>query len=190
MNPDMLWQPYLWQQVVWQQWQQRVQTNRVPHALLISGMPGTGKLALAKLIAAQQLCEQQRELPCQQCKSCLLFAAGSHPHLYDLSQALETHKLSVEVIREAIQFLTSTQVFSGPKIVILPEADTLSQASANALLKTLEEPLGQSLLILTTAELGRVLPTIRSRCQSIRLEATLTPALSVSYTHLTLPTIA
>lgn len=172
------WQPYPWQEPIWQQWSQGLATGRMPHALLLNGAKGTGKSALAWLIAAQQLCEYKGALPCQTCTACQLLAAGSHPHVYDLGVLAENHKLTVELVREAAEFLTSTQVLSGPKIVIIPAAETLGAAAANALLKTLEEPLGHSLILLTTAFPGRVLPTIRSRCQQLVQHVTLTPDLT------------
>lgn len=165
-----------WQKEIWQRWQQSLAQGRMPHALLLTGAKGTGKLALAQLIAAQQLCERGSELPCRECDACQLYAAGSHPHVFDVSQ-LEA-KLSIELIREASDFLTSTPVFTGPKIVILPEVDTLAAGAANALLKTLEEPLGHSLLILTSAIPGRVIPTIRSRSVVLHQTVTMTPTLS------------
>jgi len=171
------WQPYPWQQPLWQQWQGLVTSGRIPHALLIHGAQGTGKAALAWLIAAQQLCEQAGALPCQQCSACQLMAAGSHPHVYDLG-VFQEQKLTVEAIRDATTSLMHTPVLHGPKIVIMPQAEMMALAAANALLKTLEEPSGHSLLLLTTAWPARLLPTIRSRCQSMAQTVTLTPTLS------------
>lgn len=167
--------PFPWQEDLWLRWQQSLAQNRMPHALLLTGAKGTGKLALAKLIAAQLLCERIDELPCRQCDACQMYIAGSHPHVFDAS--LEEAKLSIELIREASDFLTSTPVFTGPKIVILPEVDTLAAGAANALLKTLEEPLGHSLLILTSAIPGRVIPTIRSRSVVLHQTVSMTSSL-------------
>lgn len=169
-EPVIAWQLYPWQMRDWQQWRQRVDSGRVGHALLISGKEGIGKAAFAWHIAAMQLCEQpQKTLPCQQCAACHLLAAHSHPNLWRLSVAEDEKTLKIDAIREAMTFLQGTSSRMGPNIVLIETAERMPAGAANALLKTLEEPPTNSLLILITAFPGQLLPTIRSRCQQLIL---------------------
>ncbi|MGD9649717.1 MAG: DNA polymerase III subunit delta' [Dongiaceae bacterium] len=101
-----------------------------------------------------------------------LVANNSHPDLFVIPRTGEEVKseIGIDQVRDCIQFLRSTPQEGGWRIVIVDGADTLTRAAANALLKILEEPPKQSLLILTSITLGRLLPTIRSRCRKLALQ--------------------
>lgn len=141
--------------------------KRLPHALLLHGMSGIGKAQFAKGFAQFLLCQKEGGEACGVCKSCELNAAGSHPDLFMLSPEEEGKQLKVDQVRALGEFIYSTAQQGGYRVVIINPADSMNIASANALLKMLEEPGSDTLILLVTAKMGQVLPTIKSRCQHI-----------------------
>ncbi|MCW8108698.1 DNA polymerase III subunit delta' [Alteromonas ponticola] len=141
----------------------RLSANRLHHALLLAGTEGIGKLQLAEHIAKFMLCKMPvDEQACQRCQSCQLFAAGTHPDFHILQSE---RQIGVDLVREGISKLSRTSQLSGNKVLIIPAAESMTEAAANALLKTLEEPTANTYLILVTHQLSRMLPTILSRCE-------------------------
>lgn len=158
-----------WHQDLWRQIQQRRRTDRLPHALLLSGPAGLGKGLFARRLARALLCERPdpEGEACSQCRSCRLFRAGSHPD-YSVVQPEEDGKIiKVDQIRTLCAFLGFTAQYGGYKIALLEPADRMNVNAANSLLKTLEEPPGNGLLLLVTAQPARLPATVRSRCQKI-----------------------
>lgn len=158
-----------WHQDLWRQIQQRRNVDRMPHALLLAGPAGLGKGLFARRLARAILCETPTAEgdACGQCRSCRLFIAGSHPD-YSLVQPAEEGKvIKIDQIRDLCAFLGFTAQYGGYKIALLEPADRLNVNAANSLLKTLEEPAGNSLLLLVTAQPMRLPATVRSRCQRI-----------------------
>lgn len=142
--------------------------NRLPHALLIHGMPGIGKAAFAVSFAQSLLCQSPvNGRACGQCKSCDLNTAGSHPDLFILSPEEAGKQLKVDQVRALGEFIYSTAQQGGYRAVVVDPADAMNIASANALLKMLEEPGSDTIILLVTSKMGQVLPTIKSRCQHI-----------------------
>lgn len=145
----------------------RIVANKLHHALLIQGPTGLGKSSFALQLAQLLLCKaRQGDKVCGQCQSCLLNAATTHPDLH----VVESDKqIGVDQIREAIKKLVSSAHLSGAKVLIIYHAHTMTESSANALLKTLEEPTANTYLLLTTDKPERILPTIKSRCEKLVL---------------------
>jgi len=145
----------------------RIAAAKLHHALLIQGPAGLGKSSFALQLAQLLLCKQrQGHKVCGQCQSCLLNAASTHPDLH----VVESDKqIGVDQIREAIKKLVSSAHMSGAKVLIIYHAHTMTESSANALLKTLEEPTANTFLLLTTDKPERILPTIKSRCEKLAL---------------------
>ncbi|MAY43555.1 MULTISPECIES: DNA polymerase III subunit delta' [unclassified Neptuniibacter] len=142
--------------------------GRLPHALLLHGMPGIGKADFAKAFAQMLLCQQPIDgKACGHCKPCELNAAGSHPDLFLLAPDEPGKQLKVDQVRALNEFIYSTAQQGGYRVVILNPADSMNTASANALLKMLEEPGADTLILLLTSKIGQLLPTIKSRCQHI-----------------------
>lgn len=136
---------------------QRQEAGRLPHALLIAGPPGWGETVLASWLALTLIGHPQ---PATGDPSTL-----AHPDLRWLVP--EGRQIKVDAVRELVTFCQGTPQ-SGPcKAAVLVDAHTLNRSSANALLKTLEEPPPGTHLLLATSHAGRLLPTIRSRCQSL-----------------------
>ena len=158
-----------WHQDLWRQLQQRRATGRLPHALLLAGPAGLGKGLFARRLARTLLCDHPAAdgEACGQCRSCRLFRAGSHPD-YNVVQPAEDGKIiKVDQIRGLCAFLGYTAQYGGYKIALLEPADRLNVNAADSLLKTLEEPPGNGLLLLVTAQPARLPATVRSRCQKI-----------------------
>ena len=144
--------------------------GRLPHALLLTGAKGIGKLRLAESLAQTLLCEKPSAgLPCGHCQGCQLSTAGTHPDLHRLSPEEKSKTIKIDQVRKLVAFATRTAQYSGYRVAIVYPAEALNRNAQNALLKTLEEPPGESFLLLEAERPGSVLPTIRSRCQTISL---------------------
>jgi len=159
---------YPWQQQQFQTLQNAMTEGRLPHALLLSGKKGLGKLEFAKSFAHLLLCQEpQDHKPCGKCHSCLLFAAGTHPDL-NLIAPEEGSVIKVDQVREMVEKNSLTPHVSSSKVYLFVDADTMNIAASNSLLKTLEEPSPNSLIILITSRPDLLSATIRSRCQQLK----------------------
>ena len=169
---------YPWQQSQWQQIDQLIVANRLPHAIFLQGNQGLGKTNFAVSLANAVLCKQPTadHQACGSCPSCQLLAAGTHPDLYHLKPVpaentkskKPTLNIRIDDIRTLCAKLNQTSQYGGYRVAILEQADQLTLAAANSLLKTLEEPGRDTLIILTSARAHRLPVTIRSRCQLMR----------------------
>jgi DNA polymerase-3 subunit delta' len=141
--------------------------QRLPHALLVTGADGLGKRNFAAWLSAAVLCERSTATLtfCGECASCKLIAAGSHPDLVWVAPEEDKQQISVDQIRSACERLTKTAYRQGYKIAIVTPAHQMTVNASNSLLKTLEEPTPNSLLILLTSQPSGLPPTVRSRCQ-------------------------
>ncbi len=154
--------------------------GRMPHALLFTGNAGIGKKRTASYLSQCLFCQQTPadELSCcHECSSCKQMAAGTHPDLVTVECPPDKAILPLSLIigsddqrgREGLCYEMSLRPMLGDRrIAIIDDADKMNAESANALLKTLEEPTANYLMILIASELDSILPTIRSRCQTIR----------------------
>lgn len=139
----------------------------LPHALLFSGPAGIGKTRAALLLAAYAACASDATRPCGTCPPCRQIVAGTHPDLRIVTLPPGKKEIGVDFARTLKHFAHLRSVSARRKIAIVDDADRLSIAAQNALLKTLEEPPGHALLILVSASPGGLLSTVRSRCQRI-----------------------
>lgn len=153
--------------------------RQLPHALLLHGRAGLGKHALAQSYAKFLLCESadKTSKACGTCSACHWFEQGAHPDIHILqpsamdetedSDAKKSAWISVEQVRHAIDFVQLTSHRNGLRIVLIYPAEAMQASAANALLKTLEEPPENSLLILVTDQASKLIPTILSRCHLV-----------------------
>jgi DNA polymerase III delta' subunit len=163
---------------------QALRSGRLSHAYLFEGPEGVGKELAARALAARLLCQTPDLLPdadaCGGCRSCQLLARDNHPdfhlihrglHRFHPDRAVRARKglfLGVELIRYFLIEPATRKPAIGPyRVFVLREAERMNEEAQNALLKTLEEPPGPACLVLVTASADRLLPTIRSRCQSV-----------------------
>jgi len=170
---------YPWHTPVWEHLAQRYYAGQLPHALLLSGNYGLGKSAFSEQLAQSLLCDEATKapsatsatplLPCGACNGCLLYKAGSHPDLMRVSPESEGKVITVDSVRRIAGFLALTSQFARYQIVIVSPAEAMNKYAANSLLKTLEEPTPGVLLLLVSHDAGSLLPTIRSRCQTISI---------------------
>lgn len=153
---------YPWQQNLWQQLAGRTQHA---HAYLLHGPAGIGKRALAERLMHLLLCQRPSRLEaCGQCKSCSLLAAGSHPDNYVLEPEEADKAIKVDQVRDLVSFVVQTAQMGGRKVVLIEPVESMNINAANALLKSLEEPSGDTVLLLVSHQPSRLLATIKSRC--------------------------
>ena len=172
-----------------------LKAKRAPHAICLIGPPGIGKRTLARSYAATIFCESGQDDACGDCDSCRSVAARTHPDLLvvrrfptklkkdaplndeeeDELKLKERAELSTQIrifqIRELAHHASFAAKQAPARIFVIDPADRMNQESQNALLKTLEEPPHQTRVLLLTSRPHRLLPTVRSRCLSVRLPA-------------------
>lgn len=180
--PTLLDVPLPWQRDTWRSLTDRMKDNKLPHGLLITGEAGLGKTLMATAFARLALCRSPADgIACGHCAGCAQFDAGTHPDYNRVEIEEEKSSISVEQIRGLIGDLQLKSGHGGRKVALIGPAEAMSIAAANSLLKTLEEPPADTLLLLVTAAPGRLPATVRSRCQSVALAA---PAADVALTWL------
>ncbi len=159
---------YPWTHSQWHGLIQRASDDRLPHALIFSGLDGLGKYSTAKHFAHFLLCETpDNEQACNQCRSCIQFNAGTHPDYTSIEPEEPGKQIKVDQIRTLIDGFSLAQHYSKHRIAIISPADAMNLSSANSLLKSLEEPPAKTLIILVTSNLAVLPATIKSRCQHI-----------------------
>ncbi len=169
---------YQWQQSQWQQIDQLLTADRLPHAIFLQGNKGIGKIDFAIAMAHSVLCQQPTadHKACGTCSACHLLAAETHPDLYHLMPTPPQNSKSknpmlnirIDVVRDLCGQLNQTSQYGTYRVAIIEQADQLTLSAANSLLKTLEEPGQNVLIVLTSARAHRLPVTIRSRCQVMR----------------------
>ncbi len=143
--------------------------TRFPHALLLRGPAGVGKAALAEWVARLVLCDERQQAPCGACSSCQLLAAGNHPDFLRAGLEEDARQVKIEAVRALALALTMKSYRQGYKVAVVAPADRMSPGAANALLKTLEEPAANTVLILVADQADRLPATVASRCQQLRV---------------------
>ncbi|NVJ49178.1 MAG: DNA polymerase III subunit delta' [Gammaproteobacteria bacterium] len=159
---------YPWQQNANDIIQGAIEQSRLPHGLLITAKPGSGEKAWLQAAAKGVLCFEPSGIQaCGNCKSCQLFQAGTHPDFYWVAAAEDKKQIAIAQIRQLSQDLAETSGVSKWRVAVIYHAETMTVAGFNALLKTLEEPGNNTLLMLYSPERNRLPATIVSRCQHL-----------------------
>lgn len=167
--------PYTWQRDQAAALQSLQEQQRLPHALIFSGSKGIGKADFAAWFAANLMCQEAGQEACGVCQNCTLVESDSHPDfrnvtiLKDEKTGKVKKEIGIDQIRDLIQFVSLSQAGNGYKVVVISPADALNVSSANSLLKLLEEPQGQTIILLVVDQVERLPATIRSRCQIVNM---------------------
>ena len=164
----MKWYP--WLRAPFEQLISQYQAGRGHHALLVHSLPGMGEDALIYALCRWLMCQRpQGNKSCGECHSCQLMQAGTHPDSYEVTLEKGKSTLGIDVIREITEKLYSHSQQGGNKVIRIAQADKLTEAAANALLKTLEEPPARTWFFLSCPEPAHLPATLRSRCLSWHL---------------------
>lgn len=147
--------------------------GRLRHAYLFTGPEGIGKRTLAAAFARALLCEAANR-PCGACRACRLAARNAHPDLLTVApvvsgKKVRAEKIQIEPVRQLIYDLTLKPVEARRRVALLLNFDAANPQAMNALLKTLEEPPGEAVLLVTAESSAALLPTIVSRCEVLEL---------------------
>ncbi|WP_428945835.1 DNA polymerase III subunit delta' [Pantoea sp. FN060301] len=164
----MIWYPWLnqpYRQLIGQH-----QAGRGHHALLIQALPGMGDASLVWGISRWLMCQRRDGLKsCGTCHACQLMQAHTHPDWYKLEPEKGKSSLGIDAVRSVTEKLYHHAQQGGAKVVWLPDAAQLTEAAANALLKTLEEPPANTWFLLSSQAPAKLLATLRSRCLNFHL---------------------
>ncbi|WP_432463157.1 DNA polymerase III subunit [Agarivorans sp. QJM3NY_33] len=166
-----------WLGPIWKQLASQLQQQHFPQSILLRGEKGLGKQQMAQFLAKTLLCTEQTHQACNACHSCQVFEANNHGGLYQVNQ----DKPKLDDVRALSAWAGQTSHLGPHKVAIIHDISSLNDASNNALLKTLEEPVDGTFFILINHLPFKAMPTIRSRCQSFNLP---TPPLELVKTWL------
>lgn len=163
---------YPWQTQQWQRFCEQQKQQRLAHAIIVSGVAGLGKASFANAMVASVLCESaESDVACGKCHSCNLFASGNHPDHTAILPEQGSSSIKIEQIRSLKDKQELTPTVANWKTVIISPADKMTISAFNSVLKLLEEPQNNTLIILVTAQSERLPITITSRCQTVKLSS-------------------
>lgn len=186
----MTWQGIEGHDEVAERFRRALSSGRLASSFLFVGEAGIGKRLFAEKLAQALLCPsvpEEQLAPCGKCTSCVQVASRTHPDFYVIEKPPDRGSIPLSLfigddahrMREGLCHDIALKPFmGGRKVAIIDDADTLGEESANCLLKTLEEPPPRSVLILIATSADKQLPTIRSRCQTIRFRPLSTEAVA------------
>jgi len=147
----------------------QVARGSLGHALLFYGSSFRGLASCLQRLTQMILCQHPERAPCGDCQACRLVLLGQHPDITMIAPEKKRSNIKIESIRALNDVVYTTPQLSARRVVLIQSADRMNQASANALLKLLEEPPGAVYFILQANQLNTLLPTILSRCQLWRV---------------------
>jgi DNA polymerase-3 subunit delta' len=145
-----------------------LRSGKTAHSYLFEGISGCGRKKSALALIQALFCKALPDDACGVCASCRKIETGNHPDIHMLAPLPDKRDISIDQLREMQRELSLRPYEAPRKACIIDPAERLNVSSANSLLKTLEEPPGNALIILLTENAGMLLPTVRSRCQLIR----------------------
>ncbi|MDQ7016432.1 MAG: DNA polymerase III subunit delta' C-terminal domain-containing protein [Gammaproteobacteria bacterium] len=162
---------YPWLQTPWDRLWLRHCDSGLPHGLLLLAPIGCGKGAFAEHLVKALLCSNRTSagFPCDLCRSCQLFEAGNHPDHHLVQPEQVGKAIKIDQIRKLCWDLGLTAQFSGYKVAVITATESMTEAAFNSLLKTLEEPSNNTLLLLLCSQPARLPKTIISRCETFSL---------------------
>jgi len=167
-------QSFPWHQKCWEHFTKAKSSQHLPHAILLTGEDGIAKYALAKRMAKSLLCinsYNQADDACNQCQSCKTFESGANPDFTEIGLIEDKQQIGVDQIRVLSDFLNYSRSYNAFRVVVINPVERMNLNAANSLLKSLEEPTPNTVLILVTSKISQLLPTIKSRCQSFSVSS-------------------
>ncbi len=179
---DALTAPFPWQGAQWAQLSRAFNARQLAHAYLLSGSEGLGKSLFVGSFARVVLCLNpiaqnavgglaDVTVACGACSNCLKCGTGNHPDILTIEPDEGSKNIKIDQIRWLTEFVIRSSHSGGAKLVIIQSAHLLNANAANALLKTLEEPNDDTHVFLVSDHPGRLVATIRSRCQKLAFQA-------------------
>ena len=163
----MIFSKYPWLKLPFEQLADMIVNHRAHHALLINYIQGSGEEELINLLVNRLICQSSQQLqPCGQCHSCQLLLSQYHPDYYLITNEQGKQSISIDQIRSISTKVYEKSQQGGNKVIWIKHAALMTEAAANALLKTLEEPPENTYFILSDEHNSQLLPTIHSRCFS------------------------
>jgi DNA polymerase-3 subunit delta' len=150
-----------------QEYNRMREMNRLPHAILLCAPEGVGAGVLAREFARSFLCLAGKDENCN-CHSCSMLKNNSHPDLTVVDRR-NSQSIGVDAMRQGINSLVGTPTNGHGRVLLINQANCMTVQASNALLKTLEEPAGNTLIVLTTENIRSILPTIISRSMRVQV---------------------
>ena len=163
---------YFWHKKTWDQFSSAYAQNHLPHAILLTGPQGVGKSLFSQKLVKSLLCENpvaESWHACNQCQGCKTYDSGANPDFMSVQLLEEKQQIGVDQIRQVSRFLSYSRSFNAYRVVLIHPAERMNQHAANSLLKSLEEPGDNTIIILTATHLSNITPTIKSRSQLLIL---------------------
>lgn len=142
--------------------------GNILHSYMFFGTEGIGKKLFALEFAKMILCENQKNSPCEKCKSCIEFNSNNNPDFFFIEP--DGNSIKINQIRNMQKGILEKPIISSKKVYIINNAETMTKEAQNSLLKTLEEPQEYVVIILIVSDENSMLPTIKSRCTKIFFE--------------------
>ena len=179
---DTAWENILGQREPKRRLRRLLETDRLPHALLLSGPEGVGKRRTAEALAATLLCSSPAAgHPCGTCESCRAFSRGIHPDFFFVvpeAVGKGARSIRIEAMRALGSALARPPELAPRQVALIDDAQRMNEAAANSFLKTLEEPTGDVVFLLVTGMRAALLDTVVSRCLEIPFGPLALPELS------------
>ena len=147
----------------------RIAGGRLFHSYIVTGGAGPARLWAGQLIARAAVCSGGGAVPCGTCRDCVKAEKGIHPDIVTVERAEKAGELTVDVMRSVRNHAGVLPNEAARSVYIIREADTMNLQAQNAMLKVLEEPPPHAVFVLLAENPERFLPTVRSRCEVIRL---------------------
>ncbi|MBI2354925.1 MAG: DNA polymerase III subunit delta' [Deltaproteobacteria bacterium] len=145
-----------------------IRSGKTAHSYIFEGVPGCGRRKTALALIQAIFCPAASDDACGVCPACRKVAGGNHADIHWVSPLPDKRDISIDQLREMQRELALRPYEAPRKACIIEPAERMSVNAANSLLKTLEEPPGNAIIILLTENAAMLLPTIRSRCQPVR----------------------
>jgi len=163
---------YPWHDNTWDQFASAYSQKHLPHAILLTGPQGVGKYAFSKKLVKSLLClnpDPDNLKPCGVCQGCKTYESKANPDYMAIQLLEDKQQIGVDQIRQLSEFLAYSRSFDAYRVVLIHPVERMNQNAANSLLKSLEEPAENTVIILTATYLSKVMPTIKSRSQLLTL---------------------